>query len=203
MASLHVPIVEVVDRGPRGSKSTYERNYDSLGRGIKSLRLLFAPATYKKQGLGTSLITTMYAIARLPQGCHQLGIFTCMPDGRVCAYVYICAHSTFHVYRYLNDPAGTCIKGRTHMLLLWLTSTSFAIPASTAPSERVFTTAKNIQQKKKMADFALLPSSRSHHVKKLWTSMYNSAYNCDFKNLIAPLNSLGTLEIYQVIKTAN
>ena len=41
------------------------------------------------------------------------------------------------------------------------------------------------------------------HVKKLWTSMYNSAYNCDFKNLIAPLNSLGTLEIYQVIKTAN
>ena len=41
------------------------------------------------------------------------------------------------------------------------------------------------------------------HVKKLWTSMYNSAYNCDFKNLIAPLNSLGTLEIYRVIKTAN
>ena len=41
------------------------------------------------------------------------------------------------------------------------------------------------------------------HVKKLWTSMYNSACNCDFKNLIAPLNSLGTLEIYQVIKTAN
>ena len=41
------------------------------------------------------------------------------------------------------------------------------------------------------------------HVKKLWTSMHNSAYNCDFKNLIAPLNSLGTLEIYQVIKTAN
>ena len=41
------------------------------------------------------------------------------------------------------------------------------------------------------------------HVKKLWTSMHNSAYNCDFKNLIAPLNSLGTLEIYHVIKTAN
>ena len=41
------------------------------------------------------------------------------------------------------------------------------------------------------------------HVKILWTSMHNSAYNCDFKNLIAPLNSLGTLEIYQVIKTAN
>ena len=42
-----------------------------------------------------------------------------------------------------------------------------------------------------------------HHVKKLWTSMHNSAYNCDFENLIAPLNSLGTLEIYHVIKTAN
>ena len=41
------------------------------------------------------------------------------------------------------------------------------------------------------------------HVKKLWTSMHNSAYNCDFKILIAPLNSLGTLEIYHVIKTAN
>ena len=40
-----------------------------------------------------------------------------------------------------------------------------------------------------------------YHVKKLWTSMHNSAYNCDFKNLIAPLNSLGTLEIYHVIKT--
>ena len=41
------------------------------------------------------------------------------------------------------------------------------------------------------------------HVKKLWTSMHNSTYNCDFKNLITPLNSLGTLEIYHVIKTAN
>ena len=44
---------------------------------------------------------------------------------------------------------------------------------------------------------------RRQHVKKLWTSMHNSAYNCDFKNLIAPLNSLGTLEIYHGIKTAN
>ena len=43
----------------------------------------------------------------------------------------------------------------------------------------------------------------SLHVKKLWTSMHNSAYNCDFKNLIALLNSLGTLKIYHVIKTAN
>ena len=43
----------------------------------------------------------------------------------------------------------------------------------------------------------------SMHVKKLWTSMHNSAYNRDFKNLIAPLNSLGTLEIYHVIKAAN
>ena len=41
------------------------------------------------------------------------------------------------------------------------------------------------------------------HVQKLWTSMHNSAYDCDKKNLIAPLNSLGTLEIYHVIKTAN
>ena len=41
------------------------------------------------------------------------------------------------------------------------------------------------------------------HVQKLWTSMHNSAYDCDKKNLIAPLNSLGTLEIYYVIKTAN
>ena len=41
------------------------------------------------------------------------------------------------------------------------------------------------------------------HVQKLWTSMHNSAYDCDRKNLIAPLNSLGTLEIYHVIKTAN
>ena len=43
----------------------------------------------------------------------------------------------------------------------------------------------------------------SWHVQKLWTSMHNSAYDCDKKNLIAPLNSLGTLEIYHVIKTAN
>ena len=41
------------------------------------------------------------------------------------------------------------------------------------------------------------------HVQKLWTSMHNSTYDCDKKNLIAPLNSLGTLEIYHVIKTAN
>ena len=34
----------------------------------------------------------------------------------------------------------------------------------------------------------------------MWTSMHNSAYDCDKKNLIAPLNSLGTLEIYHVIK---
>ena len=52
-------------------------------------------------------------------------------------------------------------------------------------------------------DDALSTMQYGRHVKKLWTSMYNSAYNCDFKNLIAPLNSLGTLEIYQVIKTAN
>ena len=46
-------------------------------------------------------------------------------------------------------------------------------------------------------------TSKSGHVQKLWTSMHNSAYDCDKKNLIAPLNSLGTLEIYHVIKTAN
>ena len=44
---------------------------------------------------------------------------------------------------------------------------------------------------------------KSFHVQKLWTSMHNSAYDCDKKNPIAPLNSLGTLEIYHVIKTAN
>ena len=44
---------------------------------------------------------------------------------------------------------------------------------------------------------------KESHVQKLWTSMHNSAYDCDKKNLIAPLNSLGTLEIYHVIKTAN
>ena len=36
---------------------------------------------------------------RLPQGCHQLAIFTWMG-----VYVCTCAHSTFPFYRYLNEP---------------------------------------------------------------------------------------------------
>ena len=83
--------------------------------------------------------------------------------GCVCVYVCTCAHSTFSFYRYLNEPKTdrtlkktSDVHGRQHIRLhthvaalarkfLAIISASYA----SAPSERVFSTTMNIQQRKR------------------------------------------------------
>ena len=106
---------------------------------------------------------------RLSQGCHQLAIFTCVG---VYVHMCTCAHSTDRPLKKKKPLMWWTTHQAAYTHVAALARKYLAIPASSAPSERVFSTTKK---------------------KKRWRisspSLIFTTQSCNFSRLMRPFVS--------------